>query len=285
MANPIPTLDAHTQLTGVIGFPVRHSLSPAMQNAAFQAQGLNIVYLAFEVAPDHLPHAIEGMRGLGLLGLNATIPHKQALLPIVKQLTDSARRIGAVNTLFWEGERLMGDNTDAHGFMTALQQSGFDPTGARVLVLGAGGSARAVVYALRQANATLFMANRSREKAEAFREEWGLDGVYDMSESSLQALMPTLDLVVQCTSLGMQPNTELIPPVPLGALPAHAWVYDLVYRPEKTRFLQAAEARGLKTLGGLDMLIYQGAAAYERWTGQMAPIEIMRRAVRTALEG
>ncbi|GIV04594.1 MAG: hypothetical protein KatS3mg016_0169 [Fimbriimonadales bacterium] len=148
-------LDAHTQLTGVLGYPVRHSLSPAMHNAAFRALGLNWVYLAFEIPPEALPQAIVGMRGLRIQGLNLTIPHKEAVIPLLDALTDAAQRIRAVNTLFWEGGRLVGDNTDAEGFLQALREAGIEPAGQTVLILGAGGAARAVAYALHQQGCAL----------------------------------------------------------------------------------------------------------------------------------
>jgi shikimate dehydrogenase len=276
-------IDALTVLTGVLGYPVRHSLSPAMHNAAFRALGLNWVYLAFEVAPDRLAQAIAGMRGLGIRGVNLTIPHKEAVIPLLDGLTDAARHIGAVNTLFWDSERLIGDNTDTEGFLRALYESGVNPAGQTVLVLGAGGAARAVVYALRQQGCTVWLANRSQERAQALADAFGCAGVLPLEHDVLAECAAHADGVVNCTSLGMEPHADTMLPVPVEALPAGAWVCDLVYRPLQTRLLQAAAARGLKTIDGLGMLVYQGALAFERWTGSPAPVEVMRGAVRNAL--
>lgn len=276
-------IDSYTQLTGVIGYPVKHSLSPAMQNAAFQALKLNWVYTAFEVAPERLHEAVSGMRGLNIRGLNATIPHKEALLPLVDDLTDAVRQIGAVNTLFWDENRLVGDNTDAEGFLCALREAGFEPYGCRALVAGAGGSARAVVYALKQAGAEVNLCNRSLDRAKQLADAFGIQDVYPLEGEALRPVMSTIDLVVNCTSLGMEPNIGTFPPIPLEALPSHAWVNDLVYRPLETRLLQRAEALGLKNLEGLEMLLYQGAAAFMRWTGEAVPVQVMRQALRGAL--
>lgn len=276
-------IDSHTQLTGVIGYPVKHSLSPAMQNAAFHAMKLNWVYLAFEVPPERLREAVSGMKGLGIRGLNATIPHKEALLPVLDDLTEAARQIGAVNTLFWDEGRLVGDNTDAEGFLCALRGAGFEPQNARALVVGAGGSARAVVYALKQAGAWIHLCNRSLDRAKQLGDRFGIDSVHALDPELLRPLLPAVDLVVNCTSLGMEPDTGSLPSIPLEALPAHAWVNDLVYRPLSTRFLQHAESLGLHVLGGLDMLLYQGGAAFTRWTGEPAPLATMRHALVSAL--
>jgi shikimate dehydrogenase len=278
-------IDAHTALTGVLGYPVRHSLSPAMHNAAFRALGLNGVYLAFEVAPDRLAQAIAGMRGLGIRGLNLTIPHKEAVIPLLDGLTDAARHIGAVNTLFWDGERLVGDNTDAEGFLRALDEAGVNPAGQAVLVVGAGGAARAVVYALRQQGCTVWLANRSRERAEALANAFGCAGVLPLERDALTQVAAHADGLVNCTSLGMEPHADTTPPVPVEALPVGAWVCDLVYRPLQTRLLQAAAARGLTTIDGLGMLVHQGALAFERWTGSPAPVAILAQAARAQING
>lgn len=274
-------VDAHTQLVGVLGYPVRHSLSPAMHNAAFQALGLNWVYLAFEVPPELLPQAVTGMRGLGIRGLNLTIPHKQAVIPLLDGLTDAAARIGAVNTLFWHEGQLMGDNTDAEGFLRALLEVSVDPTGHTVLVLGAGGAARAVVYALTQRGCRVYIANRTYERALLLAQAFGAEAI---PLHALEALLPRLDGVVNSTSLGMAPDVHSTPPVAWQLVPPTAWACDLVYRPRQTRFLQLAAAHGLKTVDGLGMLVHQGALAFERWTGHAAPISAMRDAITPFLE-
>ncbi len=268
-------LNAHTQLTGVLGYPVRHSLSPAMHNRAFQALGLNWVYLAFEVPPEALANAIAGMRALGIRGLNLTIPHKEPACSLIDHLTPSARAIGAVNTLFWDGEQLVGDNTDAEGFLRALYAEGVDPSGQRVLVLGAGGSARAIVYALQLRGCEVLIANRSLERAQRLAQSFGVQKVLPLEESALRPYMATIAGIVNCTSLGMEPHSDTMPPVPLGEVSESVWVCDLVYRPLHTRLLKTAESLRLKTIGGVGMLVWQGALAFERWTGITPPVDLM----------
>jgi shikimate dehydrogenase len=275
-------LDAHTQLAGVLGYPVRHSLSPAMHNAAFRAVGLNWVYLAFEVSPDALPQAIAGMRGLRIQGLNLTIPHKEAVMPLLDALTDAAQQVGAVNTLFWEDGRLVGGNTDAEGFLRALHEGGVEPLRQTVLILGAGGAARAVAYALHNQHCRLIIANRTPERAEVLAQGFNAVPV-PMTADALRPLLPQVDGVVNCTTLGMAPDTDSSPPIGWDALPDTAWACDLVYRPLRTRFLQEAERRGLRTIDGLGMLVHQGALAFERWTGQTAPVATMRQAAEQGL--
>ncbi|MFN3689438.1 MAG: shikimate dehydrogenase [Fimbriimonadales bacterium] len=277
------SLDAFTQLTGVLGCPVRHSLSPAMHNAAFRALGLNWVYLAFETPPESLPMAVAGMRGLGIRGLNLTVPHKEAVIPLLDTLTDTARRIGAVNTLFWDKGQLVGDNTDAEGFLRALRESGVEPAGQTVLILGAGGAARAVAYALASLGCRLILANRTLERARALAEAFHAQAT-PMHQESLRKIVPAVNGIVNCTALGMTPNTETTPPVDWELVPETAWICDLVYRPLRTRLLREAESRGLKTIDGLGMLIHQGALAFERWTGQPAPLEAMRQSAEAQLE-
>ncbi|GIV10775.1 MAG: shikimate dehydrogenase (NADP(+)) [Fimbriimonadales bacterium] len=277
-------INAETRLAGVLGYPVRHSLSPTMHNAAFQALGLNWVYLAFEVPPDALPQAVAGMRGLRIQGLNLTIPHKEAVIPLLDHLTDAAQQMGAVNTLFWEGERLVGDNTDAEGFLQALREEGIEPVGQTILVLGAGGAARAVAYALHRQGCRLWIANRTLERAEMLAQAFHATPIA-MTHDTLRTLIPQLDGVVNCTSLGMSPDTDSSPPMDWEALPDTAWACDLVYRPLRTRFLQDAQKHGIRTIDGLGMLIHQGALAFERWTGQPAPLSVMREAAMQALKG
>ncbi|MDW8050892.1 MAG: shikimate dehydrogenase [Armatimonadota bacterium] len=269
-------IDSHTQLVGVLGYPVRHSLSPVMHNAAFRALELNWVYLAFEVAPEALPHAIAGMRALGIRGLNLTIPHKQAVIPLLDGLTEAAQQIGAVNTLFWDNGRLIGDNTDAEGFWRALREADIDPTGQTVLVLGAGGAARAVVYALRQHGCQVFIANRTHARAIELANAFGANAT---PLDKLAHVLAQVAGIVNCTALGMEPEAHHAPPITWECVPPTAWVCDLVYRPLHTRFLQQAQARGLKAVDGLGMLVHQGALALERWTGRSAPIAVMREAV------
>ncbi len=274
-------IDAGTRLVALIGDPVAHSVSPAMQNAAFKALSLDYVYLAFRVSSAALGDAIKGIRGLGLRGANITIPHKTAVQSLLDEIDEPARRIGAVNTIVNDGGRLIGHNTDAPGFLAALKSSGFEPKGQKAVVLGAGGAARAVVFALRDAGATVAIVNRSPEAAIALAGETGASA-FELSESGLRSAMAGASLIVNATSVGMSPDVDSTP------LPAHLLrpglvIFDTVYRPRRTRLLKEAAASGCAAIGGLEMLIEQGALAFTLWTGNNAPRDIMRQAADEAL--
>lgn len=278
-------IDGETQLVGAIGWPIAHSLSPAMHNAAFQALGLNWCYVPLPVRPGQVEAALRGLVALGFRGANVTVPHKQAVIPYLDAVSDDARAIGAVNTLVVKDGRLLGDNTDATGFLVDLRRAGFEPVGRRALVLGAGGGARAVAYALAMAGTDVVVLNRTPSRAETLVRDlaaWvppvSLRSV-PLSRQALSRLAPTADLIVNATSVGMWPDVDTSPwpddlPIPPGCT-----VYDLVYRPARTRLLRQAEACGAQGIGGLGMLVHQGALAFEMWTGQDAPVGVMRQQV------
>jgi len=274
-------IDADTKLIALIGDPVAHSVSPAMQNAAFRALGLNYAYLAFQVSAKDLGGAIAGVRGLGLRGANITIPHKTAVLPLLDQIDEQARRIGAVNTIVNEDSRLTGHNTDAPGFLTALRRGGFESRGEKAVVLGAGGAARAIVFALRDAGASVAIINRTHGAAEALAKETG-SLAFPMIESCLKEAIDGSSLIVNATSIGMSPDNDSTP-LPAQLLRAGMTVFDSVYRPRRTRLLRDADAAGCRTIGGLEMLVEQGALAFELWTGERAPREVMRQAAAEVL--
>lgn len=277
---------ATTTLAGVIGSPVRHSLSPTLFDAAFRATGLDWTYLAFEVAPGEAPAALAAMRTLGIAGLNVTMPHKDAVAAAVDVLDDAATRLGAVNCVErLDDGRLLGRNTDGPGFVRALErEGGIDPAGRRVALLGAGGAARAIAVALVGAGvADLMVVNRSRPSAERCAEVAGAvaPGVVRIgSEVDVAAA----DLVVNATSVGMggTPSAGELP-VPAGRLHAGQVVVDVVYHPRDTPLLRAAAASGAATLDGVGMLLHQAAIAFERWTGVAAPVAAMRDAVAARL--
>ena len=273
------TITGRTRVAGVLGWPIAHSLSPAMHNAAFEALRLDWVYVPFAVPPENLRAGIAGLRALGFVGANITIPHKQAVMALVDDVTPAADVIGAVNTLVI-GERIVGDNTDWTGFLWALRDVGRNPAGQRAVVLGAGGAARSVVYALASVGADVAVYNRHDERADSlvrdlrpsFRgvslEAYGMDAL-----SQETRLRPSL--IVNTTSLGMAPRIEQNPwpsdvPVPVGAT-----AYDLVYNPLATRFLKGAKAAGARAVDGLGMLVYQGAIAFKMWTGVEPPTDVM----------
>lgn len=284
------------QITGktavfcVIGHPVGHSLSPAMHNAALASIGIDGAYVAFDVAPEKLGEALGGLQALGVRGINATIPHKEALVPLMDRLSPEAELIGAVNTVvFREGERY-GCNTDAAGFLEALRAAGYAPEGQKAVVLGAGGSARAVVVALAQAGAEIKLANRTperaRELAEVVNRRFGGGRVQAISleEAELARSVQAATLLVNTTSVGMSPHTEAMPPVPAEAFHKSLFVYDLIYTPRETRLLRTAREQGARGAHGAGMLARQGALALELWTGRKAPAELMESVVLSQLE-
>ena len=281
---------------GILGYPLRHSASPAFQQAALDHLGLDARYEAWEVEPERLAERVRQLRGPDLLGFSVTVPHKETVMPLLDAVDDAARAIGAVNTVVSRDGRLEGANTDLEGFLRALREEGaYDPRGGRALVLGAGGAARAVAYALlAEGAAGVAIANRSPERARILAEELGARFPARVQALSLdaEALAPLLaadasvDLLVNCTSLGMAhgPDPDASP-VPADLIPGTALVYDLVYNPQETPLLAAARRAGARTLGGLPMLVYQGAAAFRMWTGREAPIDVMMRAASAALAG
>jgi shikimate dehydrogenase len=267
---------------GVLGWPVAHSRSPAIHNAAFAALGMDgWRYQRLPVAPELFEQTVRALPGSGFLGANVTIPHKQAALAVADEASGAAREIGAANTLSFSPDgAIAAENTDAPGLIAALGQS---PRGMRAMVLGAGGSARAAAWALRQAGAAeVLVWNRTGERAQELARELGVRAV-----KAPQAA----DLLVNCTSVGLdlEAGLERSPSEPgvLNQLPLtfdqvgeYSYVVDLVYRAGSTQLLAAAEAHGLRTLDGLEILLAQGALSFELWTGRKPPIAVMRRAVR-----
>jgi len=274
-----------TSLVGLIGWPVEHSLSPMMQNAAFAKVGLDWVYIPLPVRPDNVPQALAGLSALNFVGVNVTVPHKQAVMRYMNELSESAKIIGAVNTICLRQGKYIGHNTDATGFLNSLLEANCHPQGMRVAVLGAGGAARAVVFALAQAKAaSVIVLNRTAERAaflvDDLVETFPNNALHfaALTSQSILDLNDQLDLVVNTTSVGMSPHGEDCPWPSEVAMPRQTIFCDLVYRPLETVFLARAREAGAKTIGGLGMLIHQGAASFERWTGQAAPIAVMRQA-------
>jgi shikimate dehydrogenase len=271
---------AKTRLAAVIGYPVRHSLSPAMHNAAFAELGLDWVYVAFEVAPGAVDAAFAGVRALNLGGLSVTIPHKAAALDAVDEATDAARAVGAVNTVvpLVDGA-LRGANTDGAGFLASLVDEGFNPRGRICVVLGAGGAARAVVHALAGAGAAeVVVVNRTPARAEATAALAGATG-----RVGVPADVTGADLVVNATPLGLAGAGSDALPVDPELLRQGQLVVDLIPNPAVTPLMAAAQARGAAVAGGVGMLVHQGALAFELWTGRPAPLDVMRAAAVRAL--
>jgi len=272
---------AVTRVAAVIGRPVRHSASPAIHNAAFAATGIDTIFVALEVEPAQLGDAVAGMGAMGFVGASVTVPHKQAVRDLCSRVDPIARSVGAVNCLSFERGEVTGHNTDADGFVAALHDDlGTSFSGLRAVLLGCGGAARAVYVGLERAGAgSVDVIARSPEAA-----TWASHGACPWSAEILHELLGRCDLLVDCTSRGLHPETEAaIPaPIPLSRLPGSATVASLVYHREP-RLLKEARARGLRAVDGTGMLVYQAARAFELWTGCSAPVEVMRKALRRAV--
>jgi shikimate dehydrogenase len=268
----------------VFGYPVEHSLSPAMHNAAIAALGLHFVYIPFSVKPDDVGAAVQSLPGLGIVGVNLTVPHKERVLPYLDEVHPEARVVGAVNTVQIVDGKLIGHNTDGDGFMEPLNEIGFRAEGARAVVLGAGGAARSVVYRLTSAGASVTIANRTRMRADRLAAEFQALSTNARVRSvdldmTLRSELQAADLVVNTTSVGMYPDLAAIPLAPLEGIRAGQIVYDLVYRPQETRLLREARERGAEIINGVKMLVRQGAASFRIWTGIEPPVKVMEQAV------
>ncbi len=281
----IQPITNRTCLVGLIGWPLAHSLSPIMHNAAFAELGLEWAYVPLPVRPEDLEPALKGLVALNFVGVNVTIPHKQAVMRHIDELSDTARLTGAVNTIHIQDSRYFGYNSDAIGFLNSLYEADCHPKGMRVAVLGAGGAARAVVYALaRDGVDSVVVLNRTTERAAFLVDD--LADAFPRSTLSFETLTRRalagldghVDLVINTTSVGMYPYVDACPwPVEVP-IPAQAIFCDLVYNPLETVFLAQARAAGVPTIDGLGMLVHQGAFAFQKWTGHQAPIEVMRQA-------
>lgn len=276
-------MSGETKVAAVIGDPVRHSLSPVIHNAAFEVLELDWTFAAFEVPQERGGAVVEAMRTLGLAGLNVTMPHKAVVAGTVDRLTPLAEALGAVNCVFWDGDRLVGDNTDGGGFVEALRaETGVDPAGLECVVVGAGGAGRAVAQALGHAGAAeVVVVNRSPEPArQAAALAGGCGRVGSLEDISDRKL------VVNATPLGMGDGDDGAtsrPPFDLTLLRNGQVVADLIYHPATTPLLEAAHAAGATAVNGVGMLVHQAALAFERWTGCDAPTQVMDDAARDAL--
>lgn len=281
-------ISAETRLCCVIGDPIKHTLSPLMHNAAFEYLGLEFIYVAFRVKADMLKKAVDGMRAFNIKGMNVTIPHKVRVMEYLDVIDEVSREIGAVNTIVNDDGVLKGFNTDGEGALKALKEGGGDPKGEKIVILGAGGAARAVSYFMaREGPSDMVIINRTVEKAvrlaRCISEKIGLEvRAKRLTVQNLKDELEDAEILINCTSVGMTPNINKTL-VPKGLLRSDMIVMDIVYNPVETRLLREAKERGCLTIDGVGMLVYQGAIAFEMWTGVRAPVDVMREVVVKAL--
>lgn len=273
---------------GVFGHPIAHSLSPVMHNAAIRALNIDYVYVPFHVMPEKLAEAVDGIRAMVIAGVNVTIPHKERVIGYLDEVSRYSQRIRSVNTIANVDGYLKGDTTDGPGFLRSAEAEWGKLDGCKTLILGAGGSAKAVTFALAEIGCRIVIANRTRERAEELAGclgqvfEAGEFRVTGLDGQELCEELSGVDLVVNTTSVGMHPDTDGIP-MPPELLHPNLLVYDLVYNPARTRLVVEAERRGAKALTGLKMLVYQGALSFEMWTGIEPPVDVMEGAARRIL--
>jgi shikimate dehydrogenase len=288
-------ITGNTKLLGVMGCPIEHSLSPVMHNAALAARALqrnqsdlDYVYLPLRIEPIHLESALLGMAAMEWQGFNVTIPHKQAIMPYLKEISPLAQAVGAVNTVWQKHGAWVGTNTDVRGFLAPLQSLNILWNEVEACVLGSGGSARAVIAACAQLGcAVTHVVGRDRYKLETLQQGVADAGmqiqIHDWQ--SLNKLLPQMGLIVNTTPLGMHPHVNASPldREAIALLPASAIVYDLIYTPRPTQFLTLAKQQGYIGIDGLEMLIHQGAAAFEIWIGELPDVSVMRQAALEVL--
>jgi shikimate dehydrogenase len=281
----IPVQLAPTKITGVIGHPIGHSLSPTMHNAAFEMLKLDYAYLAFDVVPQYLTEALQGIVALGIAGVNVTVPHKEAVIPLLDDLSSDARAIGAVNTIVNEGGKLSGHNTDLYGFVEMMKPFQKAVEGEEMSVIGAGGAARAVVYGLttHYKPKVIHLLNRSLERANSLREffarsiGFGQIDVVDLYMPSAETMLTQSKLVVNTTPLGMAPKDDDCPVREQSVFRKGQILVDLVYNPPETKLLRLAKLSGATTVSGVEMLLHQGARSFELWTNRRMPVDAVRR--------
>lgn len=280
-------INGETKLLGLIGWPVSHSCSPAMHNRALQKLGLNYVYVPLPVEPAKLPEAVAGLKAIHFCGFNVTIPHKVAIIKYLDRVHDTARAIGAVNTVVVRQGEWVGYNTDGEGFIRSLHAAGVEVKGGHAVLLGAGGAARAILHALLAHGASATVVARQPAKARQMADSLGpasrcvVTCHWDSEECA--AALARCDLCINCTPIGMVPHADAMPPIELTDIPRQAVICDVVYNPPVTAFLAEAARLGFRTVTGVGMLVHQGALALELWTGHHAPLAVMEKAVQAAL--
>ncbi len=281
-------ISGKTRVCGVIGDPIEHSLSPVMHNAAFNALGLDYVFLAFKVKPAEIENAVDGMRALNIRGLNVTMPHKTNIIKHLDRVDLSAQIVNSVNTILNKENLLFGFNTDGVGALKALKENGVQLKGRKVLLLGAGGAARAIAYTLAKEADELAVLNRTVKQAQELTKllQKSLNKKVvagSLSPVDVQNSIQDSDILVNATSVGMKPKADESP-IPPQLLRSNLAVMDIVYNPLETKLAKEAKEAGAKVVSGVEMLIYQGAESFSLWTGKVAPVEVMRQAALTHLK-
>jgi shikimate dehydrogenase len=277
-------INGKTQLVGLIGWPVSHTFSPAMHNAALQALRLNWIYIPLPVPPKQVGAALAGLPALGFRGVNVTVPHKQSVMPLLEEISPAATAIGAVNTIYVNQEdgRLTGYNTDWRGFLADLQALNLTVNGRDCLVLGAGGSARGIIYALNQVGARVILLARRIKQVQELATDLGegsVQGAHSLAKLDEVASKLDKPLIINTTPLGMSPAVEGSPWPEKVPFPPGAFVYDLVYNPRQTQLMRQALANGCPTSNGLGMLLRQGAASLALWSGLQPDLAVMESAL------
>ena len=278
-------ITSNTKLICVIGHPIKHSKSPLMHNAALKNIEEDAVYLAFDIENEKLEEFVKGFRAMGILGANVTIPHKENIMKYLDGVTKEAEIIGAVNTIYRDGDKLIGDNSDGKGFILSLmKESEFDPKGKKVLILGAGGASKAVTVKLADEGAEeIYLYDIDEEKAkelvsQAVKSAEKKVKISVINKNDIEKIAKESNLLVNCTPVGMkESDPELLSE---NVFNSEQVVYDLIYNPPKTKLLQSAEKKGAQIVNGLGMLVYQGAISFEKWTGKKPDTDIMFRTIK-----
>ncbi len=281
-------INSETNILCLIGHPIKHSMSPIMHNVALQNLGLNYVYLAFDITPDRLKNAINSFKTLDIKGINVTIPHKETIIQYLDEIEPSAEKIGAINSIKNEDGRLIGKNTDTIGAKLALKDTGFKLKSKNVMIIGAGGAAKAISYSLGEEIDQVLILNRTKSRAlklaEIIAENYNLkvEGK-ELTNAILKKEIENIDLLINTTPIGMYPNIDNSP-IQKEFIHEDLFVFDIIYNPLETKLIKDAKDIGCKTLGGLDMLINQGALAFEWWTGKKPNKILMKNKVKELLE-
>ncbi|MFX1378068.1 MAG: shikimate dehydrogenase [Promethearchaeota archaeon] len=281
--NNINFVTAHTKILCIIGYPIGHSVSPIMHNAAIKDLKLNFIYLAFKIIPENLEVAVKAFRALNFKGINVTIPFKQEIMKYLDEIDKVAQKIGAINTIKNDNGCLIGRNTDAEGAKKAIMNAGYDISGKNVLLLGAGGAARALSYSIANDASKIVLASRTEKKAEKLindlKQSFGIKAEPKIfSKNILKEESKKADMLINTTPIGMFPNIDKSP-IPGEFLHEDLFVFDVVYNPLETKLIKDATKKGCKTLGGLDMLVNQGAYAFEWWTNKKPNVNLMKNKI------